>query len=370
MGRAKETKRRSAAQASTPATEASVPNGSPSSQSGRPSKPAPAPAPAPGQAQEAAPPSAKLGNLRLVESDDKRPGDPQPARQAKAKPAANHAWGRVGPRELGAILQPSFLDRPRLPSLSHSFEVEEEADDDDDDVALPRTPSAHDGNSSSDNGQTFAVFNPNTPSSNGKRLPKGYAVGHAVASIPSRTLGRQRQRRGKSNTPVPLGHRNHYLHQFHNTSTPRGQRARNRELTRGLGVGGEENGHHPANGNGNGNDTMASQQSKWREEMVLVICPGSQTTMAQLGCNELTPPTHRFPTRMFKDPSGAGSGYRPYHTYRRKKATAAINGAAVAAANGTAAFNEDDYEDVEDPDNVEGAIYPLQGEFGAMRCDA
>lgn len=118
---------------------------------------------------------------------------------------------------------------------------------------------------------------------------------------------------------------------------------------------------------------MASQQSKWREEMVLVICPGSQTTMAQLGCNELTPPTHRFPTRVFKDPSGAGSGYRPYHTYRRKKATAGSGGAAAAAAaaaNETTASNEDDYEDVEDPDNVEGAIYPLQGEFGAMRCDA
>ncbi len=135
---------------------------------------------------------------------------------------------------------------------------------------------------------------------------------------------------------------------------------------------------------------MASQQSKWREELVLVICPGSQTTLAQLGCNELTPPAHRFPTRVFRDPSG--HGYRPYHTFRRKKPTAANRppdaagnratataAAAAAAAMATSAEavgaaagggdakpalrNDGEDEDVEDPDSLEGAIYPLQGEL-------
>ena len=118
---------------------------------------------------------------------------------------------------------------------------------------------------------------------------------------------------------------------------------------------------------------MASQQAKWREEQVLVICPGSQTTMAQLGCGDLTPPAYRIPTRMFRDP--AGHGWRPYHTYRRKKVT--TNGAAAATATATtettdapdapAPAHDDEYEDVEDPDSVEGAVYPLQGESGARR---
>ncbi|KAL1843310.1 hypothetical protein VTJ49DRAFT_2127 [Mycothermus thermophilus] len=87
---------------------------------------------------------------------------------------------------------------------------------------------------------------------------------------------------------------------------------------------------------------MSSQTGKWREEQVLVICPGSQTTLAQLGCNELTPPAHRFPTRMFRDPDS--DAWRPYHTYKRRKEGGA----------------EDEWEYVEDVDSVEGAVYPLQ----------
>ncbi|AEO70884.1 uncharacterized protein THITE_2122726, partial [Thermothielavioides terrestris NRRL 8126] len=90
---------------------------------------------------------------------------------------------------------------------------------------------------------------------------------------------------------------------------------------------------------------MSSQTGKWREEQVLVICPGSQTTLAQLGCNELTPPAHRFPTRMFKDPDS--DDWRPYHTYKRKK-------------EGATAEGEDAWEYVEDTDSVEGAVYPIQ----------
>lgn len=111
---------------------------------------------------------------------------------------------------------------------------------------------------------------------------------------------------------------------------------------------------------------MSSQTGKWREEQVLVICPGSQTTLAQLGCNELTPPAHRFPTRMFKDEES--DDWRPYHTYKRRKGGA---GAGAGGAGGEAKEGqqqqqlggEDEWEYVEDVDSVEGAVYPIQGMF-------
>ncbi|GAB1316710.1 Actin-like protein arp9 [Madurella fahalii] len=89
---------------------------------------------------------------------------------------------------------------------------------------------------------------------------------------------------------------------------------------------------------------MSSQTGKWREEQVLIICPGSQTTLAQLGCNELTPPAFRFPTRMFKDVDS--DNWRPHHTYKRKK-------------EGSGA-GDDEWEYVEDTDSTEGAVYPIQ----------
>lgn len=104
---------------------------------------------------------------------------------------------------------------------------------------------------------------------------------------------------------------------------------------------------------------MSSQTGKWREEQVLIICPGSQTTLAQLGCHELTPPAHRFPTRMFKDDET--EDWRPYHTYKRKKSAAITNGAAASASEGDR-NEEDDWEWVEDTDSTEGAVYPIQGE--------
>jgi actin-related protein 9 len=91
-----------------------------------------------------------------------------------------------------------------------------------------------------------------------------------------------------------------------------------------------------------------SQTGKWREEQVLIICPGSQTTLAQLGCNELTPPAHRFPTRMFRDEES--DDWRPHRTYKRKKEGA-----------------EEAEEWVEDVESTEGAVYPLQGEFSCVQ---
>lgn len=116
---------------------------------------------------------------------------------------------------------------------------------------------------------------------------------------------------------------------------------------------------------------MSSQQGKWREEQVLVICPGSQTTMAQLGCSELTPPAHRFPTRMFRDDDT--DEWRPYHTFKRKKGgpTATTATATAITTNTTTATNshapkdgdggDEDWEWVEDPDSAEGAVYPIRG---------
>ncbi|TLD31108.1 hypothetical protein PspLS_02868 [Pyricularia sp. CBS 133598] len=98
---------------------------------------------------------------------------------------------------------------------------------------------------------------------------------------------------------------------------------------------------------------MSGASGKWREDQVLVICPGSKTTMAQMGCAELTPPAHRIPTRMFKDDEG--EGYRPYHIEKRKKTpTQPANGAAPQS-------EEDEWEYIEDPDATEGAIYPIKG---------
>lgn len=103
-----------------------------------------------------------------------------------------------------------------------------------------------------------------------------------------------------------------------------------------------------------------SSSTKWREEQVLVICPGSSTTMAQLGCSELTPPSQRFPTRMFKDEETGD--WRPYYTYKRqKKSMAALNGAGAQNGEGAAKKDEEEWEYIEDPDSDEGAAYPMQG---------
>jgi actin-related protein 9 len=84
-----------------------------------------------------------------------------------------------------------------------------------------------------------------------------------------------------------------------------------------------------------------STTGKWREEQVLIVCPGSRITMAQLGCNELTLPARRMPTRMFKDEDQ----WAPHHKTKR---TRIVNG-------------QEEEEWVEDVDEDEGAVYPIQG---------
>ena len=99
----------------------------------------------------------------------------------------------------------------------------------------------------------------------------------------------------------------------------------------------------------------------FKDEHILIIAPGSQTTLAQLGLPEsFCPAQHRFPTRMFPAPDG--KVYEPYKIRSRKK-EAVANGVDVEMADNTDPNLEgnDNEELVEDPDDDEGAIYPLKG---------
>jgi hypothetical protein len=104
-------------------------------------------------------------------------------------------------------------------------------------------------------------------------------------------------------------------------------------------------GYKYSHSNGNTQFAMASG-GKWREEQVLVICPGSRTTMAQLGCGELSPPHHRIPTRMFRDEEDSNL-WRPYYTYKR-----------VTTIDGV-----ENEEWVEDVDEDKDAVWPIEGTF-------
>ncbi|KAH7167840.1 hypothetical protein DER46DRAFT_646935 [Fusarium sp. MPI-SDFR-AT-0072] len=122
------------------------------------------------------------------------------------------------------------------------------------------------------------------------------------------------RRNNGSVTPSPHKYHNHYNYQHNSLDLSASARKRNR--------------------------TMSSTAGKWREEQVLIICPGSRTTMAQLGCSELTPPARRMPTRMFKE----GDQWAPYHKTKR---TTIVNGV-------------EEEEWLEDVDEDEGAVYPIE----------
>ncbi|KAN0106193.1 hypothetical protein V8E51_009069 [Hyaloscypha variabilis] len=97
----------------------------------------------------------------------------------------------------------------------------------------------------------------------------------------------------------------------------------------------------------------------FRDDQILIIAPGSQTTLAQLGLPEsFTPASHRFPTRVFPAPDG--KTFEPFKIRSRKK-EAVINGADVEmGGTGEAKADDDDEELIELPDDNEGAIYPLK----------
>jgi hypothetical protein len=80
----------------------------------------------------------------------------------------------------------------------------------------------------------------------------------------------------------------------------------------------------------------------YRDEHMLIIAPGSQTTHVQLGLPEsLAPAQHKFATRMFLAPDG--KTYEPYKIKATKKE----------------GFDEEEL--VEYPEDDEGAIWPLKG---------
>jgi actin-related protein 9 len=105
----------------------------------------------------------------------------------------------------------------------------------------------------------------------------------------------------------------------------------------------------------------------FKDEHILIIAPGSQTTLAQLGLPEsFCPAQHRFPTRVFPAPDR--KTYEPYNIRSRKK-EAVTNGMDVEMADTTDPNLEgnDNEELVEDPDDDEGAIYPLKGTANDLR---
>jgi actin-related protein 9 len=93
----------------------------------------------------------------------------------------------------------------------------------------------------------------------------------------------------------------------------------------------------------------------FKDEHILLIAPGSQTTLAQLGLPEsFTPAALRLPTRMFLAPDE--KTYEPYKIRSRKKA---ISGSDVEMDGMAEEVEEEEF--VELPDDDEGAIYPLKG---------
>ncbi|KAI9650707.1 Actin-like protein arp9 (SWI/SNF complex component arp9) [Ciborinia camelliae] len=97
----------------------------------------------------------------------------------------------------------------------------------------------------------------------------------------------------------------------------------------------------------------------FKDEHILIIAPGSQTTLAQLGLPEsFTPPQRRFPTRMFLAPDG--KTYEPYKIRQKKKdASATTNG--DTEMGGIKEGKADEEEELEEvPEDDEGAIWPLK----------
>ncbi|KAK0112075.1 Actin-like protein arp9 (SWI/SNF complex component arp9) [Cadophora gregata f. sp. sojae] len=93
----------------------------------------------------------------------------------------------------------------------------------------------------------------------------------------------------------------------------------------------------------------------FKDDHILIIAPGSQTTLAQLGLPEsFTPASHRFRTRVFLAPDG--KSYEPHKIQSRKKEPV-IHG---DVAMGGAGEGEEEEELVELPEDEEGAIWPLK----------
>ncbi|KAI9729632.1 MAG: Actin-like protein arp9 (SWI/SNF complex component arp9) [Claussenomyces sp. TS43310] len=98
----------------------------------------------------------------------------------------------------------------------------------------------------------------------------------------------------------------------------------------------------------------------FKDEHILIIAPGSQLTLAQLGLPEsFTPATTRLRTRMF--PAEDGKSWEPYKINPIKKAGAKTGEDVEMGGTGEAEPNNDADEEEfeEDPESDEGAVYPL-----------
>ncbi|KFY85026.1 hypothetical protein V500_08777 [Pseudogymnoascus sp. VKM F-4518 (FW-2643)] len=100
----------------------------------------------------------------------------------------------------------------------------------------------------------------------------------------------------------------------------------------------------------------------FKDEHILIIAPGSLTTLAQLGLPEsFTPASTKVRTRMF--PAGEGK-WEPYKINEVKKATPPVANGAEVTMGGTGEEekkedNEPEPEFEEDLESDEGAVYPL-----------
>lgn len=93
----------------------------------------------------------------------------------------------------------------------------------------------------------------------------------------------------------------------------------------------------------------------FKDEHILIIAPGSQTTLAQLGLPEsFTPPSHRFPTRMFRAPDG--KTWEPQFIREQQKENVEDD---VVMVN-TAEERDQSTESIEKFDSTEEAVWPLK----------
>ncbi|KAE8153494.1 actin-domain-containing protein [Aspergillus avenaceus] len=92
----------------------------------------------------------------------------------------------------------------------------------------------------------------------------------------------------------------------------------------------------------------------FKDEHILIIAPGSQVTLAQLGLPEsFTPARFRFPTRMF--PAEKKGEFEPYKIRERRQE--------VKPSNGTSAPKEDvEMKDAESSGNAASDVKPADGE--------
>ncbi|KAK5012329.1 Actin-like protein arp9, partial [Cryomyces antarcticus] len=99
----------------------------------------------------------------------------------------------------------------------------------------------------------------------------------------------------------------------------------------------------------------------FKDEQILLIAPGSQTTLAQLGLPEsFTPARLRFRSRMF--PADKAGEYEPNKVRRKQQKHASLaNGAGTQDGAPTAGESDNEAAYEEDPISEDGAVWPIEG---------